>query len=99
MTDAEFLSQWQLSLVVATVIVLAAAALLIGIALAARRILRLALVALEVVETIKTSTDSIWALKDTNETATRILQAAESIRDHGALVAGALGEDDQSNVA
>ena len=100
MTDAQLLSQWHVGLVVAGVIVLAAAALLIGIALAARRILRLALVALGLVETIKGNTQSIWALKDTNRVAAKILDAAESIRDHGAMVAGALEtEDDASNIA
>ncbi len=99
MTDAQLWSQWQTGLIVAAVIVVAAAALLIGIAWAARRILRLALEALEAVETIKANTQSIWALKDTNREATQILEAAESIRDHGALVAGALTSDETSNVA
>lgn len=99
MTDAQLIAQWQTGLIVAAVIVVAAAALLIGIALAARRILRLALAALGVVETIKANTQSIWSLRDTNEKAVKVLEAAESIRDHGALVAGALGEKDRSNVA
>ncbi len=98
MTDAQLIAQWQTGLIVAGVIVVAAAALLIGIALAARRILRLALAALDVVETIKANTQSIWSLRDTNRKAGKILEAAESIREHGAAVAGALGESDR-NVA
>ncbi len=99
MTDAELLSIWIRSLVVGGVIVVAAAALLIAILLAAKRILRLALAALGLVEKIKANTDSIWGLRATNETAAQLLAAAESIRDHGALVAGALEDKDRSTAA
>ena len=100
MTDAQLLSTWYMSPAVAAVLLLVAAGLLIGIWLAARRILRLALAALALVEEIKANTQSIWSLKETNEEATKILEAAESIRDHGALVAGALAaDDDEKDVA
>lgn len=99
MTDAELLSTWYLALGIVSGIVVAAAALLIAILLAARRILKRALAALELVQEIKANTQSIWSLKTTNDQATLLLEAAESIRDHGALVAGALAADDQENVA
>ena len=100
MTDAELLSTWYMSLAVVAVLVLVAAGLLVGIWLAARRVLRLALAALALVEEIKANTQSIWSLKETNDQAAKILEAAESIRDHGALVAGALAKgEDHENVA
>jgi len=98
-SDAELLSIWTNSLLLGTVIIVAAAALLIGILLAARRILRLAVAALGLVETIKANTQSIWNLRETNKKAGQLLGTAESIRDHGALVAGALDKKDESSVA
>jgi len=99
MTDTELLANWSLYLAIAGVIVAIAAGLLIGIWLTARRILKLALIALEVVERIKANTQSIWSLQETNQKATEVLAEAESIRDHGALVAGALESQDESNAA
>jgi len=92
MDDATLMSNWLMSLALAAVVIVIAAALLITIWLSARRILKLALIALEVVQKIRANTQSVWLLKDTNETATKILNDAVAIRDHGLLVVGALHE-------
>lgn len=96
MTDAAFYSNWLFWLSVAAVIVVAAAILLILVWLAARRILRLAVTALELVQQIKANTAIIWALEDTNKSAANILDDATRIRNHGASVAQALHEADVS---
>ena len=69
MDDAALIASWATGLMVAAVLVAAAAALLIGILLAARRILRLAVSTLGVVEQIKANTQSIWSLKRTSDVA------------------------------
>ena len=93
MNDAELFTQWYITLGIATVVVLIAACLLIAVWLAARRILRLAIAALGLVQQIKANTQSIWDLRDTNATATKILTTATEIKNHGALVAQALHEE------
>ena len=86
MNDAELFTNWYIALGIATVVVLIAASLLIGVWLATRRILKLAIAALGLVTQIKENTQSIWNLKDTNSTAVKILTTATAIKNHGALV-------------
>ncbi len=97
MDDATLLSTWATGLTVACVLVVAAAALLIGIWLAARRILRTAVRTLGVVEKIKANTQSIWALEQTGDTARDLAEAAEAIRGHGATIAKVLTEAEDSD--
>jgi hypothetical protein len=90
MTDTALFTNWYISLGLAAVVVVIAAVLIILIWQAARRILNLAIVALDLVKQIKQNTATIWALEDTNKTAKAILNEAESIKNHGAAVAQAL---------
>ena len=92
MTDAELFTNWYIGLGLAAVVVVIAAVLLIMVWLAARRILTLAVAALDLVKQINQNTQTIWALEATNQTALDILADAQSIRDHGAAVAQALHE-------
>ncbi len=94
MTDPDLYSLWTLALVLAGLVVVIAAGLLIGVWMAARRVRRLAVVALAVVEQIKANTASVWALDDTNEVAAGLLHEAESILAHAGAVAHALHEAD-----
>lgn len=94
MTDATLFSNWYIGLGLAALVVVIAAVLLILIWQAARRVLTLAVAALDLVKQINQNTTIIWALEDTNQTAIKILSQAESIRDHGAAVAQALHEID-----
>lgn len=99
MNDAQLFDAWMLALAAGAAVVLIAASLLIGIIFAARRILGLALQALSVVEKIKHNTQGIWALKETNQKAARILGETEAIRTHGALLATALERKDDESAA
>ncbi len=98
--DDPLVASWVIGLIIAGVIVVIAAALLLGIFAAARRILRLAGEALQTVERIKRNTHSIWSLDQTNQVAGGILHRAESIAEHGAAIVGTLHpSEDESNVA
>ena len=92
MTDGDLYSTWYLALAAVGVVVVIAAALLITVWLAARRILKLAGAALGLVQQIKENTDGVWALQATNATATGILEEAAAIRAHAGAVAEALHE-------
>lgn len=92
MDEATLYNQWFLGLGIAVVIILIAAVLLLMVWNAARRILRLASAALELVIQIKENTHSIWALQQTNEVASDILKEAEEIENHAGMVAEALHE-------
>ena len=94
MNDDTLYASWFLWLGVATVLVLAAATLLLLVNAAARRILRLASAALGLVVEIKQNTNSIWGLQQTNEVAGQILQGSSDIKAHLTLVADALHELD-----
>ncbi len=94
MSDPQLFSTFYLGLGIAVVVILVAAVLLILTQRAAQRILDLAIAALGLVNQIKANTMIVWALQDTNKAAVEILESAESIRDHGALVATALHEID-----
>lgn len=94
MNDASLYESWFLWLGVATVLIIAAATLLLLVNAAARRILKLALAALNLVVEIRKNTDSIWGLQQTNEVAGKILKGSGDIKDHLTLVSDALHELD-----
>lgn len=85
-------NEWLIGLGLVSAIIVIAAILLILVWLAARRILRLAGAALEIVTQIKNNTQSIWELETTNAVATNIQNEAEAIEAHATLVAEALEE-------
>lgn len=95
MNDAVLYETWFLWLGVATILIIAAATLLLLVNAAARRILKLALVALDLVVQIRKNTDSIWGLQQTNEVAGKILKGSGDIKDHLTLVSDALHKLDQ----
>lgn len=95
MNDIALFQAWYLWLAIATVLILAAATLLIMVNRAARRIYRLAVDALQLVMEIKMNTSSIWGLQQTNEIAGGILKGSADIKDHLNLVANALHELDE----
>lgn len=99
MNDAMLYSNWIFWLGIASAIVAAAALLLILVWLAARRILKLAVTALGLVQQIKDNTAAIWTLDATNETASSILEDAQHIRNSGASVAQALHDVDTQSAA
>jgi len=90
MENTALYNEWLIGLAVVGVIVIIAAVLLILIWLAAKRILKLAGVALEVVKEIQQNTNSIWELEKTNGVATSIQSEATAIKEHATLVAEAL---------
>lgn len=90
MDDATLYGQWFFWLGIAAVLILAAAALLLLVWNAARRILRLAQAALQIVTQIKENTHSIWELQQTNAVACDILDEAKEIETHAGMVAEAL---------
>lgn len=92
MENTELIDQWLIGLAIVGLIVVIAAVLLIFVWLAAKRILRLAQVALTVVKQIRENTDSIWELEKTNEVAISIHEEANDIASHAGLVAHALEE-------
>ncbi len=92
MENTELYNEWLIGLAIVGLIVIIAAVLLILVWLAARRILKLAEVALTVVKEIQSNTDSIWELEKTNHVARSIEKEAIAIKDHATLVAGALEE-------
>ena len=69
MNDAELFANWYLWLVIAAVIIVAAAVLLIAVQFEAKRILTLAVAALGLVKQIRSNTQCVWKLADTNQTA------------------------------
>ncbi len=85
-----FSAAWTMWLAIAGGVTMAAAALLVTIALLARRISRLGLQALAAVTAIERQTRVIWQLNATNQVATQLAAGARSIRDHGIAIAQAL---------
>lgn len=83
-------NEWLIGLGLVSLIVVIAAVLLILVFLAAKRILRLAGAALEIVTQIKNNTLPIWELETTNKVAVDIQNEAEAIQAHATLVAEAL---------
>lgn len=92
MSEATLMNQWLIGLGIAVVIILIAAVLLLLVWQAARRILKLAGAALQLVVQIKENTSSIWGLQETNQVAVDILEEAKEIESHAGLVAEALHE-------
>lgn len=92
MDEGTLFTTWDISLGIAAGVILIAAILLMAVWLSARRILRLATEALELVKQIEANTQSIWKLKDTNDVATQILTEATAIGEQGAeaFVGGAI---------
>ncbi len=90
MSDAELWAAWRLWIIVATLVVLLAAALLITILVTARRILAEAIRALNAVETIRKNTQPIWELQTTNHVAEQILQTVAAIEHKGEALVRAL---------
>ena len=90
MENETLFNEWLIGLGLVSLIVVIAAVLLILVFLAARRILRLAAAALEIVTEIKNNTNSIWELETTNKVAVDIQNEAEAIEAHATLVAEAL---------
>lgn len=97
MNDAEYYNAFYIGLAIAGVIVVIAAVLLILILIAARRILKLAEAALGIVIKIKQNTLSIWGLQDTNHTAIKILNEADTILSSAGAVATALQETEKQS--
>lgn len=95
MNDAAFYNEFYIALALAGAIVVIAASLLILILIAARRILKLAGAALDLVITIKQNTLSIWELQNTNQKATEILTEADTILSNAGAVATALHETEK----
>jgi hypothetical protein len=95
MNDAAFYNEFYIALALAGAIVVIAATLLILILIAARRILKLAGAALDLVVTIKQNTLSIWELQKTNQKATEILTEADTILSNAGAVATALHETEK----
>ena len=90
MENETLFNEWLIGLGLVSLIVVIAAVLLILVFLAAKRILRLAGAALEIVTQIKNNTNSIWELETTNKVAVDIQNEAEAIEAHATLVAEAL---------
>ncbi|WP_273568030.1 hypothetical protein [Maribacter halichondriae] len=90
MENETLFNEWLIGLGLVSLIVVIAAVLLILVFLAAKRILRLAGAALEIVTQIKNNTSSIWELETTNKVAVDIQNEAEAIEAHATLVAEAL---------
>ena len=99
MSASQIYQWWFVWLGVAAIIVIAAAALLVTIALLARRIGALAATALEVVEQIEQNTKPIWQLNMTNKVAKELLGGAQAIEANAGAVAGALTAADQRRAA
>ncbi|TMM56700.1 hypothetical protein FEE95_09355 [Maribacter algarum] len=90
MENETLFNEWLIGLGLVSLIVVIAAVLLILVFLAAKRILRLAGSALEIVTQIKNNTLPIWELETTNKVAVDIQNEAEAIQAHATLVAEAL---------
>jgi hypothetical protein len=96
MDEATLVTEWYIGLGIVTVIIIAAAVLLILVWIAARRILRLATAALGLVIQIKANTKSVWGLQTTNKVASDILEGANAIETHAGMVAKALHETEMN---
>jgi hypothetical protein len=90
MENETLFNEWLIGLGLVSLIVVIAAVLLILVFLAAKRILKLAGAALEIVTQIKNNTLPIWELETTNKVAVDIQNEAEAIEAHATLVAEAL---------
>ena len=90
MTDADLWAAWRLWMIVATAIIIVAAALLVTIWLTARSILAHAVRALNAAEKIRQQTLPIWELQTSNEVAEELLATVQSIEAKGGKLVEAL---------
>lgn len=97
MSNSHLFTIWGISLVTAAVVVLLAAALLIGILLVARSILKHGSEALGSLEKIAADTRVIWALAETNRLTEEILAVTESIGSRGVRIAEGLHGSDNGS--
>ena len=90
MTDSDLYTYWYIGLIITAIVVVIAAALLLWILALARSIATNATRALRAVERIRTNTQPIWALQDTNAVGVQLLEGAQSIRKHAEEAADVL---------
>jgi len=84
------MSSWTIGFAAGGAIVIVVAILLVGITYQARRILRIARTASEIVGQIDVNTRSAWALRDTNAVAEQILAGAREIDTNAAAIVDAV---------
>ena len=99
MSSEEIYFWWFVWLAIGATIVVAAAVLLITIIVAARRIARLAVVALGVVAEIEHNTKPIWEINATNKVAGDLLTGAKAIEANAVAIVGALTAADENRAA
>jgi sensor histidine kinase regulating citrate/malate metabolism len=90
MTSADLWAAWRMWMVVATVVIAVAAALLITIWLTARSIAAHATRALRAAEAIRDNTRVIWELQTTNEVAEQIRETVCEIESKAGKLIEAL---------
>lgn len=90
---------WTIGFAAAIVVVIIVAALLLLILMEARRIRRLAGVAVEVVGEIDLNTRSVWALRQTNETAAALLGGATAIEANARAIRDAVSSHETRTAA
>lgn len=95
MNDPSLYSTWYLALGISAVVVFLAAALLLLVIRAARRIERLAARALQVAGEIQANSDAIWNLQETNRIATQLREEASAIAAHATSVVDVLHEHER----
>lgn len=93
------LSLWTLGFTIGAVVVVIVAVLLLGIIWQARRIVRLASTALEVVGEIDTHTRPVWSLNTTNKVAGELLGGAKAIEANAGAIVEALSHSDRGAAA
>ena len=93
------MTYWTAGFLIGIVVVLVVAVLLLGILWQARRILKLAKTATAVVAEIDENTRSVWALRDTNTVAGKILDGAQAIDDNAAAIVAAVSHDTAQRTA
>lgn len=99
MSSDEIYFWWFVWLAIGGAIVVAAAGLLIMIILVARRIARLAGVALGVVAEIEQYTKPVWEINATNKVAGDLLTGAKAIEANAVAIVGALSAADKNRAA
>jgi hypothetical protein len=90
MTDADLWAAWRIWMVVASVVVLVAAALLVTIWLTARSIAAHARRSVGALEAIRENTRAIWELQTTNEVAEDLRDTVRDIETKAAALVEAL---------
>ena len=90
MTDADLWAAWRVWMLVASLIVLVAAALLVTIWLTARSIAGHARRAVVALEAIRENTRAIWDLQTTNEVAEELRDTVRDIEAKATALAEAL---------